>query len=88
MQETVTQSAAAAAAEIGEWIVELQEETLQTLCALRLILSSAMKTGSADELQRAAGETRAHLEEEISRLRALVIQMQEPAADSEPGRLS
>jgi hypothetical protein len=68
-----------------DWAEQLQEEDLQTLSAIRLMLSSAIRSGSADELELAAQRSLEELRMEITRLRHLAMRMRErEALDSAP----
>jgi hypothetical protein len=61
---------------VRDWADELQEETMQTLLAIRLMLSSAVRDGTRDKLIRAAGDSQNHLAAEIERLRQMTAAMQ------------
>jgi signal transduction histidine kinase len=61
----------------GRWARELHDETLQGLVGLRMLLSSARRTGSSEEL----GEAIDHTKREIQNLRALIAELRPAALD-------
>jgi signal transduction histidine kinase len=61
----------------GRWARELHDETLQGLVGLRMLLSSARRSGSSDEL----GEAIDHTKREIQNLRALIAELRPAALD-------
>ena len=75
------QRLAAAEAERQRWARELHDETLQSLSALRIGLSTAERSQQADALQRAVRVAIEHLEEGISNLRALITDLRPAALD-------
>ena len=71
----------AAESERGRWAKELQDETLQGLAALRVSLSTALRLRSVDALERAGEEAIAQIEDEIEKLRALIVELRPAALD-------
>jgi signal transduction histidine kinase len=61
----------------GRWARELHDETLQGLVGLRMLLSSARRSGSAAELADAIE----HTKREIQNLRALIAELRPAALD-------
>jgi signal transduction histidine kinase len=61
----------------GRWARELHDETLQGLVGLRMLLSSARRTGSSEELAEAID----HTKREIQNLRALIAELRPAALD-------
>jgi signal transduction histidine kinase len=76
-QERLRDSIAAAEQARGRWARELHDETLQGLVGLRMLLSSARRSGSSDEL----GEAIDHTKREIQNLRALIAELRPAALD-------
>ncbi len=73
------QSIESAERERSRWARELHDETLQGLGALRLSLSSALRTGSGYE-EAVAGAV-AQLTEEIAKLRGLIVDLRPASLD-------
>lgn len=71
----------AAEAERKRWARELHDDTLQSLSALRVGLSTAKRLGSAQALERAVGGAIEHLEESITNLRALITDLRPASLD-------
>lgn len=72
---------AAADAERRRWGRELHDETLQGLGGLRLLLSGALRSGDAGNLERAASEAIGHIEREIKNLRSIISELRPAALD-------
>jgi signal transduction histidine kinase len=75
------QRLAAAEAERQRWARELHDETLQSLSALRVGLSTAKRSGSPGALQQAVTSAIDHLEEGITNLRALITDLRPASLD-------
>jgi signal transduction histidine kinase len=75
------QRLAAAEGERKRWARELHDETLQSLSALRIGLSSAGRSERPDALPRAVGQAVDQLEEAIANLRALITDLRPAALD-------
>ena len=73
------QSIESAERERSRWARELHDETLQGLGALRVSLSSVLRTGSGYEA--AVSGAVAQLTEEISKLRALIVDLRPASLD-------
>jgi signal transduction histidine kinase len=58
-----------------KWAGELQDGTMQSLAALRMVLSSAINDKSREALEGAAEQALRQLEDEIGDLRALIAEM-------------
>ena len=85
------QRVAATEAERGRWARELHDETLQALGNLRLTLSSARRSGTAEAMGRAIDQSLEQLELDIIGLRALITELRPAALDQlglEPALLS
>jgi signal transduction histidine kinase len=80
------QRLAAAEDERRRWARELHDETLQNLAALRILLSSARRSGPSEALDRALDDAVDRIEDEIATLRALITDLR-PAALDEFGTL-
>jgi signal transduction histidine kinase len=74
-------SLAAADAERRHWARELHDETLQSLGALRIRLSSALRHDDLSQAQQAMREAVADLEREIDDLRAIITELRPAALD-------
>jgi signal transduction histidine kinase len=61
----------------GRWARELHDETLQGLVGLRMLLSSARRTGSSEDLAEAID----HTKREIQNLRGLISELRPAALD-------
>lgn len=75
------QRLAAAEGERQRWARELHDETLQSLSALRIGLSTAERSEQPDALRQAVRQAIEHLEESISNLRALITDLRPAALD-------
>lgn len=75
------QRLAAAEAERQRWARELHDETLQSLSALRVGLSTAKRSEQADALDRAVSGAIEHLEDSITNLRALITDLRPASLD-------
>jgi len=67
--------------ERGRWARELHDETLQSLGALRVVLSAALRRGSPDAIASAARQAIAELASEIEGLRGLIAELRPAALD-------
>jgi signal transduction histidine kinase len=76
-KERLRDSIAAAEQARGRWARELHDETLQGLVGLRMLLSSARRSGSSEELSDAID----HTKREIVNLRALIAELRPAALD-------
>jgi signal transduction histidine kinase len=63
------------------WARELHDETLQGLAGLRVLLSSALRTGSPDTLRGAVEEAVDQTKVEIDSLRSLIAELRPAALD-------
>jgi signal transduction histidine kinase len=68
-------------AERARWARELHDETLQALGSLRLMLSTAGRSGSADAMQAAIARSLTQLESDIATLRSLITELRPAALD-------
>jgi signal transduction histidine kinase len=75
------QRVAATDAERGRWARELHDETLQALGNLRLTLSAARRSGTADAMAAAIDRSLEQLELDIVGLRALITELRPAALD-------
>ena len=75
------QRIAAAEGERGRWARELHDETLQSLAALRIALSTAHRIGGVQVLDDAVGQAIEDLDDGISNLRSLVTDLRPVALD-------
>ncbi len=75
------QRLAAAEAERQRWARELHDDTLQSLSALRVGLSTAKRSGKPEALQQAVASAIDHLEEGITSLRALITDLRPASLD-------
>jgi signal transduction histidine kinase len=75
------QRLAAAEAERQRWARELHDDTLQSLSALRVGLSTAKRSGKQETLERAVTSAIDHLEEGITNLRALITDLRPASLD-------
>ena len=76
-KERLRDSIAAAEQARGRWARELHDETLQGLVGLRMLLASARRSGSSEEL----GDAIDHTKREIQNLRALIAELRPAALD-------
>ncbi len=79
--ERLRESIEASERERGRWARELHDETLQGLGALRLVLSSALRSGGGSTLEEAVRGTLEQLGEETEKLRALISELRPAALD-------
>ncbi len=79
--ERQRQRLAAAEAERQRWARELHDETLQSLSALRVGLSTAKRSGRPELLEQAVTTAIDHLEEGITNLRALITELRPASLD-------
>jgi signal transduction histidine kinase len=79
--ERQRQRLAAAEAERQRWARELHDDTLQSLSALRVGLSTAKRSGKAETLETAVTNAIDHLEEGITNLRALITDLRPASLD-------
>ncbi len=79
--ERQRQRLAAAEAERQRWARELHDETLQSLSALRVGLSTAKRSGKPEVLEKAVAGAIDHLEEGITNLRALITDLRPASLD-------
>jgi signal transduction histidine kinase len=79
--ERSRQRLAAAEGERRRWARELHDETLQSLSALRIGLSSAGRSDRPDALGEAVRQAVDHLEEAITNLRGLITDLRPAALD-------
>ena len=79
--ERQRQRLAAAEAERQRWARELHDETLQSLSALRVGLSTAKRSGKPEALEQAVASAIDHLEEGITNLRALITDLRPASLD-------
>jgi signal transduction histidine kinase len=80
-EDRLRHSISAAEQERGRWARELHDETLQGLGALRVLLASGLRTGSAAALESAAREATTQLDAEIQNLRALIAELRPAVLD-------
>jgi two-component system, NarL family, sensor histidine kinase DevS len=79
--ERQRQRLAAAEAERQRWARELHDDTLQSLSALRVGLSTAKRSGKPEALEAAVANAIDHLEEGITNLRALITDLRPASLD-------
>jgi signal transduction histidine kinase len=80
-EDRVRDSIASAEREKRRWAMELHDETLQGLGALKVTLSSALKSRSSDTLSRTVQEAVQRIDEEIDNLRGLISELRPVALD-------
>jgi len=80
-QQRLGDTLAAAEAERRRWAQELHDETLQSLGALRVLLSSARRLGDPERLAAAADEAIRQIEREIANLRSIITELRPAALD-------
>lgn len=73
---------AAAESERHRWALELHDETLQGLGALRLLLAAAQRSESAEQMATAIEDALDQLSLEITGLRSLISELRPAALDS------
>jgi two-component system, NarL family, sensor histidine kinase DevS len=74
-------SLAAADAERRHWARELHDETLQSLGGLRVLLSSALRSGEPERGEGAMRQAVEQIEHEIANLRAIIAELRPAALD-------
>jgi signal transduction histidine kinase len=79
--ERQRQRLTAAEAERQRWARELHDDTLQSLSALRVSLSTAKRSGKPEALEQAVTSAIDHLEEGITNLRALITDLRPASLD-------
>ncbi len=79
--ERLRHSIDASERERRRWARELHDDTLQALGAMRVVLSSAARTGSPEELRRSVEGTVERLGEGITALRGLISELRPAALD-------
>ena len=79
--ERQRQRLAAAEGERQRWARELHDDTLQSLSALRVGLSTARRSGKQAALEQAVSTAIDHLEEGITNLRALITDLRPASLD-------
>jgi signal transduction histidine kinase len=67
--------------ERGRWARELHDDTLQSLAALQVLHSSALRKGDAESLSSAARKAVEQLSVEITNLRSLISELRPAALD-------
>jgi signal transduction histidine kinase len=80
-RERLRDSIAASDEARRRWARELHDETLQGLAGLRMLLSSALRTGSPDKLRDAVGDAVDLTKGEIDSLRGLIAELRPAALD-------
>jgi signal transduction histidine kinase len=80
-QQRLRATLAAAEAERRRWAQELHDETLQSLGALRVLLSTARRVGDSARLEAAADAAIVEIEREIANLRAIITELRPAALD-------
>ena len=80
-EERLRHSIAVSERERRRWARELHDDTLQGLATLRVVLSSAARTGTEDDLKEAIGKAVHELGEEIAALRGLITELRPAALD-------
>jgi signal transduction histidine kinase len=81
-EERLRHSIDASERERRRWARELHDETLQGLGALRVMLASAARTGTAEDLKQTVQRTVDQLGEEIAALRGLITELRPAALDA------
>ena len=79
--ERSAQRLAAAEHERGRWARELHDETLQGLAGLRLSLSTALRSGTHEELAATVAQAIEQLDSDITGLRALITDLRPATLD-------
>jgi signal transduction histidine kinase len=80
-EERLRHSIDASERERRRWARELHDDTLQSLGAMRVVLASAARAGSAEELRRVVRGTVDQLADEIAALRGLISELRPAALD-------
>jgi signal transduction histidine kinase len=80
-EERLRHSIDASERERRRWARELHDDTLQALGAMRVVLSSAMRSGSPEVLRRAVEGTVEQLSDGIAALRGLISELRPAALD-------
>jgi signal transduction histidine kinase len=83
-EDRLRHSLAASEQERGRWARELHDETLQALGGLNVLLSSALRRGTHEALERSVRDAVEQLGTEIEGLRTLITELR-PAALDEMG---
>jgi len=74
-------SLASAEGERRRWARELHDETLQSLAALQVLISSALRRRDTDEYERTMQTAMAHIKREIENLRTIITELRPAALD-------
>jgi signal transduction histidine kinase len=80
-EDRLRSSLAAADSERRRWARELHDETLQALGGLRVLLSSALRTGDPERAEHAMRTAIEQVEHEIANLRAIIADLRPAALD-------
>ena len=80
-EERLRHSIASAEQERRRWARELHDETLQGLGGLQVLLSSALRRGDPDALERSVREAIDYIGTEIESLRTLITELRPAALD-------
>ena len=80
-EDRLRHSIAAGEAERRRWARELHDETLQALGGLQVLLSSALRRGDPDALERSVREAIDYIGTEIDSLRTLITELRPAALD-------
>jgi signal transduction histidine kinase len=80
-EDRLRHSLSAAETERRRWARELHDETLQALGGLQVILSSALRRGDPEALERSVREAIEHIGTEIESLRTLITELRPAALD-------
>lgn len=80
-RDRLRRSVNAAEEERRRWARELHDDTLQALGGLRMLLSSARRSGDVDSLRAALDSAVAQLGQEITNLRSLITELRPAALD-------
>ncbi len=80
-EEQLRMSIASADQERRRWARELHDETLQGLGAIQVTLSTGLKGGDREALQRAAEQAIEHIESQIKELQGLITDLRPAALD-------
>ena len=80
-EERLRHSIEASEQERRRWARELHDETLQGLGGLRMLLSSALRSGDESRLRAAVRDAIEQIGIEIANLRSLIVELRPPALD-------
>jgi signal transduction histidine kinase len=80
-EDRLRHSIASAEQERRRWARELHDQTLQALGALQVLLSSALRRGDPEALQRSVREAVGYIGTEIESLRMLITELRPAALD-------